>query len=429
MKKSVLLMLTCCGFSAMPILAHSAEQVELRFAWWGGKARNQATMKALEAFQAKYPNIKVKAEYTGWDGFYPRLTTQMNSNTEADVIQTNWNWLTLLSKKGDGFYDLNKLSQPLGLDQYPPEALATTTVNGKINAIPISSNVMLFFYNAATWKKAGVEFPKTWDELLATGPVFKEKLGDNYYPLILSEQDALLMLRSYMYQKNQKEMIDEKTKKIAWSHEELVEALTFYRKLADNHVIPDTKAMASFGKGVNYEMKPWINGEWGGVYNWNVLYTAESQNLKNPSDLVMGPYPMHKDAKDAGQFRKTALMYSISRNTRHPQEAAQLLHFLMSESEGVLPVGLERGAPLSRDGEKILRDAGILKDEDPVIAGLIQSTSMPNQSTASPYLEDPQFGALFTAARESIDHGKASIDEAATTFEEQANRILRRIMR
>ena len=265
----------------------------------------------------------------------------MNSNTEADVIQTNWNWLTLLSKKGDGFYDLNKLSQPLGLDQYPPEALATTTVNGKINAIPISSNVMLFFYNAATW----------------------------------------------------------------------------------------TKAMASFGKGVNYEMKPWINGEWGGVYNWNVLYTAESQNLKNPSDLVMGPYPMHKDAKDAGQFRKTALMYSISRNTRHPQEAAQLLHFLMSESEGVLPVGLERGAPLSRDGEKILRDAGILKDEDPVIAGLIQSTSMPNKSTASPYLEDPQFGALFTASRESIDHGKASIDEAATTFEEQANRILRRIMR
>jgi oligogalacturonide transport system substrate-binding protein len=115
--------------------------------------------------------------------------------------QTNWNWLTLLSKTGDGFYDLNKLSQPIGLDQYTPEALASTTVNGKVNAIPISANVMLFYYNAATWKKAGIELPKTWDELLKAGPVFKEKLGDNYFPLI-SEQDSLLLLNSYIYQGN-----------------------------------------------------------------------------------------------------------------------------------------------------------------------------------------------------------------------------------
>lgn len=428
MKKSLLFILACVSVGVMPV-AHSADPVELRFAWWGGKARNQATMKALDAFQAKYPNIRVKAEYTGWDGFYPRLTTQLNSNTEADVIQTNWNWLTLLSKNGDGFYDLSTLRQPLGLDQYSPAALATTTVKGKINAIPVSSNVMLFYYNAETWKKAGLAFPETWDALLQAGPVFKEKLGNQYYPLILSEQDALLILRSYMYQKNQKEMVDAKSRKIAWTHDELVEALTFYRKLADNHVIPDTKIMSSFGKGIYYEMKPWINGEWAGVYNWNVLYPVQSGNLKNPSDLVMGPYPMRKDAKDAGQFHKTALMYSISRNTKHPQEAAKLLHFLMSEPEGVIPVGMERGVPLSRDGEKILRDAGILKDSDPGIAGLLQAASLPNHSTASPYLEDPQFGALFTAARESIDHGKATIDEAATTFEEQANRILRRIMR
>ncbi|WP_052284266.1 ABC transporter substrate-binding protein [Kluyvera genomosp. 1] len=428
MKKSILFLLTCCSFSAMPI-AHSADQVELRFAWWGGKARNQATLKALDAFEAKYPNIKVKAEYTGWDGFYSRLTTQINSNTEADVMQTNWNWLTLLSKSGDGFYDLNKLSQPIGLDQFSPAALASTTVNGKVNAIPVSANVMLFYYNAATWNKAGVALPKSWDELLKAGPVFKEKLGDNYFPLILTEQDSLLLLNSYVYQGNQKPMVDEKTRKLGWNHADLVEAFTFYRKLVDAHTVPDAKTMASFGKGVAYEMKPWLNGEWGGIYNWNVLYTAESQNLKNPSDLVMGDYPMREGAKDAGQFNKTALMFSISKNTRHPQEAAMLINFLMSEKEGVEPVGLERGVPLSQAGEKILRDAGELKDSDPVLAGLLQSASLPNKSKTLPYLEDPQFIALFVAALQNIDYGKETIDRAATTFEEQANRILRRIMR
>ena len=428
MKKSALFLLACCGFGAMPI-AHSADQVELRFAWWGGKARNQATLKALDAFEAKYPNIKVKAEYTGWDGFYSRLTTQINSNTEADVIQTNWNWLTLLSKTGDGFYDLNKLRQPIGLDQYSPAALASTTVNGKVNAIPISANVMLFYYNAATWQKAGVPLPKSWDDLLKAGPVFKEKLGDSYYPLILTEQDSLLLLNSWVYQGNQKPMVDEKTRKLGWNHDDLVQAFTFYRQLVAAHTVPDARTMASYGKGVAYEMKPWINGEWGGIYNWNVLYTAESQNLSHPDDLVMGDYPMREGAKDAGQFNKTALMLSISKNTRHPQEAALLINFLMSEKEGVVPVGLERGVPLSKAGAQILRDAGLLKENDPVLTGLTQSASLPNHAKALPYLEDPQFTALFLAALQSIDYGKATVDQAATRFEEQANRILRRIMR
>lgn len=428
MKKSALFLLACCGFGAMPI-AHSADQVELRFAWWGGKARNQATLKALDAFEAKYPNIKVKAEYTGWDGFYSRLTTQINSNTEADVIQTNWNWLTLLSKTGDGFYDLNKLRQPIGLDQYSPAALASTTVNGKVNAIPISANVMLFYYNAATWQKAGVPLPKSWDDLLKAGPVFKEKLGDSYYPLILTEQDSLLLLNSWVYQGNQKPMVDEKTRKLGWNHDDLVQAFTFYRQLVAAHAVPDARTMASYGKGVAYEMKPWINGEWGGIYNWNVLYTAESQNLSHPDDLVMGDYPMREGAKDAGQFNKTALMLSISKNTRHPQEAALLINFLMSEKEGVVPVGLERGVPLSKAGAQILRDAGLLKENDPVLTGLMQSASLPNHAKALPYLEDPQFTALFLAALQSIDYGKATVDQAATRFEEQANRILRRIMR
>lgn len=428
MKKSALFLLACCGFGAMPI-AHSADQVELRFAWWGGKARNQATLKALDAFEAKYPNIKVKAEYTGWDGFYSRLTTQINSNTEADVIQTNWNWLTLLSKTGDGFYDLNKLSQPIGLDQFSPAALASTTVNGKVNAIPVSANVMLFYYNAATWKKAGVPLPKSWDDLQKAGPVFKEKLGDNYYPLILTEQDSLLLLNSWVYQGNQKPMVDEKTRKLGWNHDDLVQAFTFYRQLVAAHTVPDARTMASYGKGVAYEMKPWLNGEWGGIYNWNVMYTAESQNLSNPTDLVMGDYPMREGAKDAGQFNKTALMLSISKNTRHPQEAALLINFLMSEKEGVVPVGLERGVPLSKAGAQILRDAGLLKEDDPVLTGLTQSASLPNNAKALPYLEDPQFTALFLAALQSIDYGKATVDQAATNFEEQANRILRRIMR
>ena len=429
MKKILPLLISCCCVSAVAP-AWSADPVTIRFSWWGGKARHQATLEALKAFEAKYPDIKVKAEYTGWEGYYSRLTTQINSGTEADVIQTNWNWLTLMSKKGDGFYDLNTLGDTIDLTQYTPAALATTTVNGKLNALPISTNVMAFFYNKATWEKAGLAFPTNWDELLNAGKVFKEKLGDNYYPLYAGEQDSMLLVFSWMYQKHQKPMIDLEKRKLAWSHADVVEAFSFYKQLTDAHVLPTMKVLGSYGKSTAlYETNPWIKGEWAGTYNWNALYPAQRHSLRVESDLVLGPYPLLPGAKDAGQFQKTAMMYSIGRTTKHPKEAALLMNFLVNDPAGVIPVGMERGAPLSKVADSALREKGILKDSDPVIATLLQSYAMPNHFVATPYMEDVQINAQFTAAREHIDYGKMTVDEAASHFEQQTDRILRRVMR
>ncbi len=56
--------------------------------------------------------------------------------------------------------------------------------------------------------------------------------------------------------------------------------------------MPDTRYYASFGKSNMYEMKPWIQGEWGGTYMWNSTINKYSDNLKPPAKLVLGEYPM-----------------------------------------------------------------------------------------------------------------------------------------
>lgn len=103
----------------------------------------------------------MKAEYTGWDGHLSRLTTQIAGGTEPDVMQTNWNWLPIFSKTGDGFYDLNKMKDVIDLSQFDPKELQTTTVDGKLNGIPISVTARVFYFNDETWKKAGIAYPKT----------------------------------------------------------------------------------------------------------------------------------------------------------------------------------------------------------------------------------------------------------------------------
>ena len=42
------------------------QDVQLRMSWWGGNEVHRAYLASIRRFEAKYPHIKVKGEYTGW---------------------------------------------------------------------------------------------------------------------------------------------------------------------------------------------------------------------------------------------------------------------------------------------------------------------------------------------------------------------------
>ena len=429
MKKVLLSTLIASTLGMAAGSAFAADDVDLRMSWWGGNGRHQVTLKAVEEFQKEHPNIKVKSEYTGWDGHLSRLTTQIAGGTEPDVMQTNWNWLPIFSKTGTGFYDLNTVKGELDLTQFDPKELQTTTVDGKLNGIPISVTARVFYFNDETWKKAGVEYPKTWDELMAAGKTFESKLGKQYFPVVLEHQDTLSLLRSYMVQKYNIPEIDTAKKQFGYSKEQWVEFFGMYKKLIDSHVMPDTKYYASFGKSNMYEMKPWIEGEWAGTYMWNSTINKYSDNLKPPAKLELGSYPMLPGATDAGMFFKPAQMFSISKTTKHPKEAAMLINFLLNEKAGVEALGLERGVPLSKAAVTQLTADGVIKDNDPAVAGLKLAQSLPNKLSTSPYFDDPQIVSLFGTSLQYIDYGQKTVEETAAEFERQGNRILKRAMR
>ncbi|MCL2900150.1 ABC transporter substrate-binding protein [Brenneria tiliae] len=429
MKKAILHTLIASSLALLAAPSFAASQVELRMSWWGGNSRHQQTLKAIESFHQQYPNIKVKAEYTGWDGHLSRLTTQIAGKTEPDVMQTNWNWLPIFSKNGDGFYDLNLVKDSLDLNQFDAKELQGTTVNGKLNGIPISVTARVFYFNNESWKKAGLEYPKTWDELLNAGKVFKEKLGDQYYPVVLEHQDSLALLSSYMIQKYNIPAIDEKAQKFSYSDAQWIEFFSLYKKLVDSHVMPSAKHYASFGKSNMYEMKPWISGEWSGTYMWNSTITKYSDNLQPPAKLELGPYPMLPEAKDAGLFFKPAQMLSIGKSTRHPKESALLINFLLNSKEGVQAMGLERGVPLSKAAVAQLTADGVIKEDSPSVAGLNQALNLPHALKTSPYFDDPQIVSLFGDAIQYIDYSQKSVEETAKYFQRQSERILKRAMR
>lgn len=428
MKLTRILRYSALLLALSPLLGH-AENKELRFAWWGGNQRHEATRNAIELFKQEHPDITIKSEPGGWDGYLSRFTTQLAGATEPDVMQINWNWLELFSKNGDGFYDLNKLSQYIDLSQFTEQGKNLVTRSGKLNGIPIALTARLMYYNAHLWQQAGVELPKNWDEMLKAGPVFQSKLGEEYYPFFLGSSDTsiLTFLNSYMVQKYNIPMINEEKKAFNYSHEQWLDFFGMYKKLVDNHVIPSMKYFTAFGKANPWEIKPWIEGKLGGGYFWTTDGTF-ADSLKAPSVLVLGPYPMTAETKDSGLFFKPSQIFAIGNNTKSPAEAAKLINFILNEPAGIKAMGLQRGIPLSKIAVATLEKEGVLKSSDIQAASLAQVEKLTGNIKVSPYFENQQLLATFLDYLQQYDYGRKSIEDIATEFPKSGERVLKKII-
>ncbi|CAM3999248.1 Putative ABC transporter substrate-binding protein YesO [Vibrio aerogenes CECT 7868] len=425
-KKRLLTTLTMVALGTMTATAATA-QTELRMSWWGGSSRHQATLKALEKFHEKYPDIVVKGEYTGWNGHLSRLTTQVAGNTEPDVMQTNWNWLPIFSRDGKGFYDMSQKADVLHIGNFPKQPMNMVTVKGKVNGLPVSITSRVFYYNKDSWAKAGVKYPTTWEDFNKAGQAFKAKLGDGYYPLVVEARDVFAINRSIFIQKYGKDVINHKTNMLNLSPKEMTEFFQIYVDMVNNHVFPSTKEFASYGKGNMNEMRPWIDGHFGGLYMWNTSIKKYADNLEPPQSMELGPYPMAPGATDSGLLARPSMMFSMGRNTKHPEAAAKLVNFLLNDPDGVVAMGLARGVPLSSSGLAALKKAGELDETSLPFQGYKMAQSLPQVILPTAYTDNAQLMELFEEEMQHLDYGQSDAAKSAKNFIRRGNRVLRRI--
>ena len=64
----------------------SDEKITLRFSWWGGDDRHEATLAVIDAYEKEHPNITIEAEYSSYDGYAEKKTTEFASGTAPDIF-------------------------------------------------------------------------------------------------------------------------------------------------------------------------------------------------------------------------------------------------------------------------------------------------------------------------------------------------------
>ncbi|WP_336215185.1 extracellular solute-binding protein [Nonomuraea sp. LPB2021202275-12-8] len=134
--------------------------------------------KALGAFAKEFetanPGVKVNVTPMGWDVAHDKITSAVAGDATPDISMIGSTWAGELSKTG-------------ALDPTPgnlfdkadffPGAWQTVDVGGTAYGVPWYVETRVLFYRTDLAEKAGVEPPKTWEELKTFARALKEKGG------------------------------------------------------------------------------------------------------------------------------------------------------------------------------------------------------------------------------------------------------------
>ena len=350
--------------SADESLALSDGPVSMTISWWGGDSRHEAYQNAIKEFQAEHTNITIEPTFAAWSGWEEKMAAAFIAGNAQDVCQVNWNWLYNYSADGSKFVDLNTVSKFLDLTQWDDAAMDACYVANSQQCVPVSMTGRIFFWNMTTFNKAGItEVPKSLDDLMAAGKAFKEKLGDDYYPMHLGAYDRMILMVFYLESKYGKDWADPTTSTLNYDADQIAEGIDFIKSLVEGHVIMSLPTYyGSNGDNAAHQSTEWITGKLAGCFEWDSSATkyADALDEENKAGFTVGDEIKFGDYN--GGFSKVSMGLAITKTCEHPAEAATLINFLLNEEKGASIMGSECGIPASKAGLAAAQAAGAVKE-------------------------------------------------------------------
>ncbi len=350
----VLGMLAACGSS-------KDDKVTLRFMWWGNDIRHNNTLAMIKLYEAAHPNVKIEAEYGGWDGYQDKLTTQLSGGTAADIMQVGNDWLTDLQKKGNFFADLTKYSDKIDLSMFDSKTLDSyCTVDEKTVAVPAGVSGNVFVFNKSAFEKAGIPADQkwTWDSILDAAKKV-HALGKDYYLTPNNDVEAIEgnILRNLVMGKTGIPWISNDNT-MGFTRQDLVDAFTYIKALNDASAWP---SMAEVASDAPFSEDPrWISGKFACTLSGAIsaFYTT-AEAIGANADVTV--FPTYADAKDTSIWCTPSFLYTVNKNSANVDIVLDFLNYMYTDDKAIETLADCRGVPSSNKGLEVAEAKGFVK--------------------------------------------------------------------
>ncbi|MGD9045347.1 MAG: sugar ABC transporter substrate-binding protein, partial [Desulfobacterales bacterium] len=317
-----------------------AEQVTLRFSDWHltEDVWNKSLNEGMDIFQKQNPNIKVVMEPVSYGEKETKYTVESAAGRAPDVFHVHAFSLPMFFGKGFA-KDLSPFiakEDPKFLEAWFPLAIKLMQHNGKVHAMPGDYMTMVLFYNTEIFKAAGMDPnkpPKTWDEFLAYAKkLTRDTDGDGKvdqwgFGTVGAKSPGFSMRFGPFIWSFGADYLTPDQKRSALDSPEAKQAFTFFVELYTKHKVvpPGLTAMNPQEVRTQFAQKKvaMILGS-----GWTPPIVNKINPALNAFEVLScAPAPLK--VKPA-----TAIWLSswvMSPNTKHPNEAWQLIKFITSK--------------------------------------------------------------------------------------------------
>lgn len=393
----------------------SDEKIELRMTWWGGQERHDRTLEVIEMYEAQNPNVTIVPEYSGFDGYFDKLTTQFAAGNAPDIIQYGGNLNDFVGRNVVLALD-PYIGKELDTSKHDQSMIDAATFDGKLYGVTLGSNAWGVLVNKTVFEEADVPLPSqdwTWEEFEQAAIAITEATDEKIYGAADFEEDGFgifLAQRGKLIHENGVLGFDDKD-------------VEDWFRMWDNFrnsgaaAIPEIQAGATQTPEQSLIVKRAVAMESVASNQYGAYNNATEDELL----LYLNPYDS-ETGKNGISLRPSQFLSGYS-ETKHPAEVAKFLSFFTNNLEATEVLGNDRGAPVNSDvRENLIQKADAT---DQVIFGFIQEVS---KTSDAPYVPNlPGYNetqALFTKASEKISFGQATVEEATAEYWAEVQKIM-----
>ncbi|WP_337913276.1 ABC transporter substrate-binding protein [Cohnella zeiphila] len=409
------------GGSSAPASSASASSgssdapVTLRVAWWGGQSRHDYTLKVIDLYEQKHPNVKIEAEYAAFDDYWKKLAPQAAANQLPDVIQMDISYLNQYAGKGQ----LDDLQPYIDNGTIDTSSISDSTLSGgkvsdKLYAFNLGSNALASVVDLQMLKDNGIDVPDnnwTWQtytdiaaKLHDKGKIVGGFRFDVFFPFYLRGQGQ------HMYAAD--------GTGLGYSDDKyFIDYFNMYKDWYDKgYLLSLDKEAQKKGTPEEDEMVP---GHSFSSNGWSNQYILLSDAVKRPLDIL--PIPGWNDNK--ALFLKPSMYFSIASGSKVKEEAAKFIDFWVNDIDANKIIMGERGVPVSTKVQEALKP-----DLSPEQAKVFDYVAWAAENSSEMDPPNPvgatEVDALLKSYAESILYKKNTVEEAAAKFRKEAEQIL-----
>lgn len=382
---------------------------KLRFSWWGGEERHGATLAVLEQYQSENPGIVIEGEYSGWDGYLEKMTTQLAAGTAPDIIQIDYAFLEALWRTDD-FVDFNK-QDTVDMSGFS-ESLLTgiTSPDGRLIGLPCGINFTGLFGNKAAAEKYGVDLTQhfTWDRLLEEGKRVHEQ-DENAY-LMYPYNVTRYFFEPYLFNMTGKKLVEDDYT-LGFTKEDLVKTYSYIDQLYKEGVMQPYDETIEIQ--VPAESPLWLNDQIVLCPEFGAGYDSFKASLPE-GNLACLEALGDSEAENTGIVLRPTNMLAVNAKSENLEEALKFVEYFYNNETAIELLGMCRAIPATEKGLDMMVKSGKLDADLKKIAdfaqdhkgGMGQNIISTNAEIES--IEGDMLSALY--------YGDVSPEEAAEEF-------------